>query len=50
MKEFNDLLTFFRSIKKDENSCFSCSEKMNKEEDNKEFNEMLNNISEKDDF
>ena len=50
MKEFNDLLTFFRNIKKDENSCFSFSEKMNKEEDNKEFNEMLNNISEKDDF
>ena len=50
MKEFNDLLAFFRNIKKDENSCFSFSEKMNKEVDNKEINEILNNISEKDDF
>ena len=49
MKEFNDLLTFFRKIKNDENSCFGYSEKMTEDND-KKFNEVMNNDSMKDDF
>ena len=49
IKEFNELLTYFRNLKNEENPCFTFSEK-NVEIDDKEIDDMINNMSKKDDF
>ena len=49
IKEFNQLLTFFRNSKKEKYFCFEYSEKMGKKE-NKNLNEIYNSISTGDDF
>ena len=48
-KEFNDLLSFFRSIQKEKNYCFYYSEQMTSKDD-KELDAILNKMSSKDDF
>lgn len=49
IKEFNDLVSFFRNVKKEENYCFGYSEQAIKK-DYKEYNDIFNKISMQDDF
>ena len=47
IKEFKNLLLFFENIKKEENSCFGYSKASNND---KNYNEIINKISMKNDF
>ena len=49
IKEFNELLTYFRSLNYEKYPCFTFTEKKVKR-NSKEIKEILNNISDKDDF
>jgi cysteine protease ATG4 len=49
IKEFNELLIYFRSLSNEKYSCFTFMEKEIKR-NNKEINDILNLISDKDDF
>jgi cysteine protease ATG4 len=49
IKEFNELLTYFRSLNDEKYSCFSFMEK-EVQRNNKEINDILNISSDKDDF
>ena len=47
IKEFNELFSFFTEVKKEENACFSFTEK---EVEKNISNNLINEISDKDDF
>lgn len=49
INEFKDLLSFFRNIKKEKKFCFEFTEKMVEKVD-KKYDDLINNISTKDDF